>query len=107
REVDAFLVSPQGSSRGEVYAAWLRRHMAEGGAELERAHLKAFRLTRVTRRGRAAANGTRALHQQMGPDATFSGVLTVRDPEAFGGLLARGIGRHRAFGFGMLLVRTA
>jgi CRISPR system Cascade subunit CasE len=41
----------------------------------------------------------------MGPDASFTGVLTVRDPEAFGRLLARGIGRHRKFGFGMLCDR--
>jgi CRISPR system Cascade subunit CasE len=107
REVDAFLLSPEGSNRGEVYAAWLRERMAEGGAELERAHLKAFRLAQVSRRGKAEENGTRALRHQMGPDATFTGLLTVRDPEAFAGILARGIGRHRAFGFGMLLLRTA
>jgi CRISPR system Cascade subunit CasE len=39
------------------------------------------------------------------PDATLQGTLTVTDPEAFAALLGRGIGRHRAFGFGMLLLR--
>jgi len=39
------------------------------------------------------------------PDALFTGELTIRDAEAFARLLARGIGRHRAFGFGMLLLR--
>jgi len=29
----------------------------------------------------------------------------VRDPTGFAALLARGVGRHRAFGFGMLLLR--
>jgi CRISPR system Cascade subunit CasE len=108
REVDAFLVSPEGSNRGEVYGTWLRQRMAEGGAELERAHLKAFRLVRVTRRsGVVRENGPRALQHPMGPDATFTGVLAVRDPETFPGLIVRGIGRHRAFGFGMLLLRPA
>jgi CRISPR system Cascade subunit CasE len=107
REVDAFLVSPEGSNRGEVYAGWLRQRMAEGGAELDRAHLKAFRLTRVSRRSMAKEDSPRALRHPMGPDATFTGLLAVRDPEAFAGLLARGIGRHRAFGFGMLLLRPA
>jgi CRISPR system Cascade subunit CasE len=39
------------------------------------------------------------------PDVTFTGTLTVTDPTAFSALLARGVGRHRAFGFGMLLLR--
>lgn len=107
REVDAFLVSPEGSNRGEVYAAWLRERTAEGGADLERAHLKAFRLASVSRRGKADEKGARTLRRQTGPEATFIGVLTVRDPEAFARLLARGVGRHRAFGFGMLLLRAA
>jgi CRISPR system Cascade subunit CasE len=37
----------------------------------------------------------------------FSGLLQVEDAAAFTALLARGIGRHRAFGFGMLLLKPA
>ena len=40
-------------------------------------------------------------------NGTVEGTLTVGDPDAFSRLLARGIGRHRAFGFGMLLLRPA
>jgi len=39
-----------------------------------------------------------------GPDVTFTGTLEVTDSAAFSALLARGLGRHRAFGFGMLLL---
>ena len=39
------------------------------------------------------------------PDVTMQGALTVRDPPQFDALLRRGVGRHRAFGFGMLLLR--
>ncbi|VBB44896.1 conserved hypothetical protein [uncultured Desulfatiglans sp.] len=39
------------------------------------------------------------------PDVLFSGEFRIRRTEAFVNLLRRGIGRHRAFGFGMLLLR--
>ena len=42
-----------------------------------------------------------------GPDAVMRGVLTITDPDAFSSLLASGIGRHRAYGYGMLLLRPA
>jgi CRISPR system Cascade subunit CasE len=45
------------------------------------------------------------LHESEGPDAVLEGVLEVVDGEAFAALLRRGVGRHRAFGFGMLLLR--
>ena len=40
-----------------------------------------------------------------GPDATVHGTMTVTDPTAFARLLAHGVGRHRAYGYGMLLLR--
>jgi CRISPR system Cascade subunit CasE len=39
------------------------------------------------------------------PQALVKGVLNIADSDAFNRLLARGIGRHRAFGYGMLLLR--
>ena len=42
-----------------------------------------------------------------GPDAVMRGIFTVAEPEAFAGLLSRGIGRHRSYGYGMLLLRPA
>jgi CRISPR system Cascade subunit CasE len=50
---------------------------------------------------------SRRLRSVEGPDASFSGVLVVEDPEKFAGLLAHGVGRHAAFGYGMLLLRPA
>jgi CRISPR system Cascade subunit CasE len=38
------------------------------------------------------------------PQALFGAEAVVVDGERFADLLARGIGRHRAFGFGMVLV---
>ena len=42
-----------------------------------------------------------------GPDVGFSGVLVVHDGEKFARLLSHGVGRHTAFGYGMLLLRPA
>jgi CRISPR system Cascade subunit CasE len=39
-----------------------------------------------------------------GPDATIHGTLTVTDPGVFTKFLARGVARHRAYGYGMLLL---
>lgn len=101
-EKDAFLLSLPGSDRGEVYATWLSSHLGASGARARQLTLDSFQMTRIQRRG-----ANRGLRQMQGPDASFSGVLEVADPEAFAALLARGVGRHRAFGFGMLLLRPA
>jgi CRISPR system Cascade subunit CasE len=42
-----------------------------------------------------------------GPDALLVGQLRVIDPDAFADLIARGVGRHRSFGFGLLMLRPA
>lgn len=102
KEVDA---APPQSARGAIYQAWLSKRLHVGGADLVTSHLAAYRSLTLVLRHAADAEGKRRRHRQVGPDATFTGVLAVRDPDAFAALLARGVGRHRAFGFGMLLLR--
>lgn len=110
-EVDIFLarashVGPEvrGLERESIYREWLAEELAKGGAVLKAAKLTAFQLARLLRRTQGAARvGARVTH----PKVTFEGVLEVREPELFGKLLARGLGRHRSFGFGMLLLRPA
>lgn len=116
REVDAFLVEcfRAGEAvkvdRAAVYRDWLARQMrgadGRGGAELEDYSLRAFQRVHLMRREVSCGEGRkrRALER---PDAIVTGTLRVTDTAAFRALLARGIGRHRAFGFGMLLVRRA
>ena len=72
-----------------------------GGAQLhrDRTKLVSFRRTRAVRKRHA--------RYSEGPDVVMRGVLTVTDSDAFSNLLARGIGRHRAYGYGMLLLRPA
>jgi len=85
-----------GRDRAAVYRDWLTKQVASGAEiDVEQTEMVAFQRTRVSR-GRATVEG---------PDAVFHGELTITDPIAFQALLARGVGRHRSFGFGMLLLR--
>ena len=108
-EVDAFLAeaSKQGEDGGldrqAVYRSWLDTQLeTHGGARVERAEQSRFELGKHTRRTQGKER--KARHQTR-PDATFHGVLEVTDSLTFHTLLARGVGRHRAFGFGMILLR--
>lgn len=95
RDPDRNMMEAAGRSRESVYAEWLADRLA-GAAEIESVRLAAYRRSLAARE-----NG----HGPEGPDATLHGTLTVHDPEAFADRLRRGIGRHKAYGFGMLLLR--
>jgi CRISPR system Cascade subunit CasE len=106
-EIDAFLVEglrrfPDGPPdeeterlrREKVYEQWLSERLG-GAADLEAARLSSFVRHRAARNGRAIE----------GPDAVVQGDLVIRDPALFAQRLAKGVGRHTAYGFGMLLIR--
>jgi CRISPR system Cascade subunit CasE len=99
-EVDAFLAetlrNDRARSREDVYLDWLAARLAPV-ADLERdtSRLHQFRRVRSLRGGRRVE----------GPEAVIHGTLGVRDPQEFAQLLARGVGRHRGYGYGMLLLR--
>ncbi len=104
REIDAFIHATLGLSketyvsRETVYVDWLRKQLEGGGAcTLDGAKLAEFRRDVMPRKG-----GEKAIER---PNAVMEGTLTVTDPALFRALLARGLGRHRAFGFGMILLR--
>lgn len=101
-------------SRAECYLEWLDGRLRNAGAELAAgdgdraaagrwaARVDAFRFTRLLARDRSGSRTRSAAVE--GPDALVTGTLVVTDPDAFAAGLARGVGRHRAFGFGMLLL---
>jgi CRISPR system Cascade subunit CasE len=93
-------------SREAVYTDWLKRQF-EDVADLHELRMTEFSLSTVMRRSVQLADAGRPKRPVQGPDAVFTGVLQVRNGEGFAALVARGIGRHRAFGFGMLLLRPA
>lgn len=93
----------QSIGREQAYADWIASQLLrEGAATLLSARMHAFRRTRVMRRT-GNSDGRRPV-QIEGPDAWMRGRLRIDNPGAFDQLLRRGIGRHRAFGFGCLLV---
>jgi CRISPR system Cascade subunit CasE len=88
-------------SRPEVYRQWFARQWQEAVA-LEQVELLGMsaraRLLRRARRG-----GNRLLSIER-PQALFAAEAVIREPARFADYLARGIGRHRAFGYGMVLL---
>jgi CRISPR system Cascade subunit CasE len=124
-EQDAFLhaVAQAGGKDGApvqreaVYAQWLHAQLGprdgqprqpwQGAVELLDVQLQAFARSPITRRSQPGAGGERKGRVIDGPDATLTGRLRVTDPDAFAQLLARGVGRHRSYGFGMLLLQRA
>ena len=105
-ERDAFLMQALDDarptlSREEVYREWLSERLKRrSAARLEFANLQSFQRIRAYRKRNAA-------RYSEGPDALMRGELTVTDGAAFACLLKKGIGRHRAYGYGMLLLRPA
>lgn len=98
-EVDAFLAAvlrDRPTTREAAYLDWLAARLAPAAVlDPAASHLVSFQRTRVQRSGRRIE----------GPDAVVHGTLTIVDPAAFAALLARGVGRHRSYGYGMLLLR--
>ena len=108
-ELDAFLVEalrqhprsdmgvPKGSrSREIVYLDWLGERL-ESAAEIHREATKLTKFQRVC--------VSRGSFGPEGPDAIFHGALTIKNSNKFMELLARGVGRHRSYGYGMILLR--
>lgn len=96
-------------SREAVYREWLEQRLStDNAAKLIGAEMHGFALRQVVRRPQKADEKNKRKPKGVtGPDALFRGELEVGDPAAFARLLSRGIGRHRAFGYGMLLLRPA
>ena len=87
-------------ARHQVYAEWLSHQFDMiGGARLEanNVRLHAFQITAAVRKLHARSS--------RGPDVEMRGNFIITDPDRFMYMLARGVGRHRAYGYGMLMVK--
>ncbi len=110
-EKDVFLMradhaEPGTLDRTQVYKDWIRTQLEEGdGVLLDEANLEGFRFVHQVRKDQAGSTGRRQ-NTIVRPQALFRGRLTVQNPDGFRTLLLRGVGRHRAFGYGMLLLRA-
>ena len=109
-EVDAFLARCFSSepdtevAREAVYVDWLRQRLAQTeviGAVAEHVAVASMARTRLVRRTQGEV---RDAHMLERPDVRFEGTLRVVNSAAFTNWLRRGVGRHRAFGFGAVLL---
>jgi len=80
--------------RDHVYARWLIERL-DGAALVESLRMTRFEQAPAIRKGNSS----------RGPDVTFQGELTISDSAAFAEKLRHGVGRHTAYGYGMLLLR--
>jgi CRISPR system Cascade subunit CasE len=92
------------ADRAAVYLGWIRRQLEAAGAAVESLRLDGVIGDLAPRRGRPDPAGVRRLVNVPGHSVTAAGGLRVVDAGPFAAALARGIGRHRAFGYGMLLL---
>lgn len=109
-EVDAFLArcfavgTDVSVSREEVYRDWISakvNQQASTGVKLDRVRVAGMARERLVRR---TQGHERKAAQLMRPDIRFEGDLVVIDAGRFRQWLAHGVGRHRAFGFGALIL---
>lgn len=90
--------------REKAYLDWFQRQWQEA-IDIEHLRLAGLARGRLLRRGlKGGERSTRSIER---PQVLFDGIARVRDPQRFAERLARGVGRHRAFGFGMVLLAPA
>jgi CRISPR system Cascade subunit CasE len=109
-EKDVFLIVADSSKaenlqRETVYLDWARARMERGSAcTVTAIEMSGFRLVHTTRKTQEK-NSKRVRRNLVRPQVLIRGELIVSQPEAFILLLSRGVGRHRSFGYGMLLLK--
>ena len=99
-EMDAHSMSgegPERAARERSYVKWLTERIERPGAArlLSAALMRWERAREMRSRNRPPILITRA---------EMTGVLEVRSEPGFRSLLATGVGRHRAYGYGMLMI---
>lgn len=103
--IEADKVDHKNLERETVYTAWARERLErENACSVQSIRLDGFRLVRQLRQTQPTKNG-RSRSRLVRPTALIRGKLVIEDPETFNTMLAGGIGRHVAFGYGMVLLR--
>jgi len=82
--------------RADVYIDWLAARLGKAATlECGATRLASFQRVRSLRGGKVIED----------PEAIIHGTLRITDPVVFLDLMKRGVGRHRAYGYGMVLLR--
>ncbi|MCG8559642.1 MAG: type I-E CRISPR-associated protein Cas6/Cse3/CasE [Hyphomicrobiales bacterium] len=90
----------RGRIASEEGRAWLVRQGESRGFEVVRAHAEGYRRVSLPRKGKTGGGAVFGV-------LDLAGVVAVRQPETFVSALARGLGKAKAFGCGLMLVRRA
>ncbi len=100
REIDAYRLAQRDgcTSRQDAYVDWLRDRAERSGiVAVETARLVSYDVTyQIRRRRHSPLPITRA---------DITGTLRIRRPDRLGEFMLAGIGRHRAYGYGMMMIR--
>ncbi len=84
-------------SRSKVYIEWLIERLGDcTEIQLHNCRLARFQRNRISRNKGVSIEG---------PDACIQGSLTVKQSSEFAIKVCNGIGRHRAYGYGMIMLR--
>ncbi len=102
RALDRIAEGTPAPRRAEVYRWWFARQLG-GVVQVQALELLGLS-ARVKMLRRSHSNGSNRLRAIERPQALFVAEVKVIDPHGFAALLARGVGRHRAFGYGMILL---
>lgn len=108
KELDVFLSKvlskeSQQTDRMKVYCRWFSKLLKEKeAADCLDVRVEGFRLATLERR-----DSGRVLKRLKRPDVSFAGTLSVKDSKLFLEAIRKGLGRHKAFGFGMLLLKRS
>lgn len=99
-------VDPGALDARAVYAEWLRDRgwRTDAGATITDVQVTGWQKPMAS--GANAWRGKGDGRVRL-PDVRYTGTVVVEDPSAFARFLAHGVGRHRAFGYGMVLLKPA
>lgn len=106
-ELDAYLAAIQNAkkydhdlstiTRPQVYHDWILSRLEKSGIAVESANITSFQLVNFKRRDRSR----KFVHMRR-PAAEVQALVSIQDPALFRSSLINGVGRHKAFGFGMI-----
>jgi CRISPR system Cascade subunit CasE len=87
-----------------IYRQWFEDRLKDPsrcGARLTRVRVAGFSRRRMVRRTQGSIRRAMTIER---PEVHVDGELVIEDGEAFLRFLAHGVGRHRAFGFGAMII---
>lgn len=111
KELDVFLAKCERLGREakldrfDIYNSWVADQLPKReAAVVQRVSVVGFLLDSLFRRSQLDDERKRRGKILTRPNVSVQGSLIVNDPTEFRRLLSRGVGRHKTFGFGMILL---